>query len=112
MKHLLTLVILLTLAQASIAQSNEIGIKTGVIGMDGTGDWGYNIEFNYERKIERFPILSIGIDMGFGKQNDFPDYFDKSFMFAENNDVSTKVDEHIRSLSAEEIGGLDRKSVV
>ncbi|QDH79571.1 hypothetical protein FKX85_11190 [Echinicola soli] len=70
---------------------------------------GYNIEFNYERNIEQLPILSIGIDLGFGKQNDFPDYFDKSFMFAEGHDVSTKVDEHIRSLSIDEVSDFSFK---
>jgi len=106
MKYLALLFFFTLLFQASIAQTNEVGMKAGVIGVDGAGEFGYNLEINYGYSLERFPRWSIGFDLGFAKQNDFPDYFDKSFVFAENNGVTAKIDQHIKSQRYQDSNGF------
>ncbi|SNS80304.1 hypothetical protein SAMN05421640_1295 [Ekhidna lutea] len=102
MKKFLSILIIIISANSIFAQKKEISLKLGVIDPESFGEYGYNIEFGYKFEFEKIPRLSAGIGLGFGKRNTFTDMFNKSFLFADNNDVTQEIDDHIRSLTFEE----------
>jgi hypothetical protein len=102
MKIPIAVVFFILFSEISLGQYNQVSLKLGLIDPESFGEYGYNVEIDYRYHFKGNPKISLGTGAGVGKKNTFPQIFQDSFLFAENNDVTQEIDNHIRSLTFNE----------